>query len=310
MSIKLYNGYKLPNLSALELKHFFDEFRTKLKAEAEDKFIRRLAKDYSELFDLIHLGNVKEENYKAWFKNCRLFHEERPILGNLKELVIDNFSKILSTRSRNPSYDFSCQVSIIPTENYILCQVFEDDNKFLNVWESMKGVEPFGYWDNTDRPENITDEAWDIRYQVWKNALNDFSPPAECGFTFEFMPSEFSLTHLVYSLCDDEDEFFTKILSQIPSYESRVERWSKDKTKSLFMKRFQENRKSEGKKIDSISDSGYFDAVDYIETEEGKKEMEEVKEKFVIPFLKKEITEYDLKLKFHDIMIDSDEEKK
>jgi hypothetical protein len=310
MSIKLYNGYKLPNMSALELKNFFDDFRAKLKVEAEEKFIKRLAKDYSELVDLIYLGNVKEENYKAWFKECRMFHEERSMLGNLEELMIDKFGKILNTRQRNPSYDFSCQVSIIPVQGYILCQVFEDSNEFLKTWESMKGVEEFGYWDNTDHPNNVSDEAWDLRYQTWKTALNDFSAPAECGFTFEFMPSEFSLTHLVYNLRNDEEEFFKKILSQIPSYEFRLERWSRDKTRSQFMKRFQEERKIEGKRFDSISESGYFDAVDYLETEEGKKETEEVKQKMVLPFLKEELTEYDLKLKFHDIMIDDNEEKK
>jgi hypothetical protein len=303
MSIKLYNGYRLPNLSALELKQFFDDFRAKLKVEAEDKFIKRLAKDFTELFDLIYLGNVKEENYKAWFKDDRLFHMDRYVIDNLKEMSIDNFGKIINTRQRNHSYDFSCQVSIIPTENYILCQIFEDDSSFLKVWESMKGVEEFGYWDNTDHPNNVSDEAWDLRYQIWKVALNDFSAPAECGFTFEFMPSEFSLSSLVYDLANDEDYYFNKILSHIPSYENRVDKWAKDKAKSQFMKRFQEERKSEGKKIDSISDSGYFDAVDYIETEDGKKETEEAKEKLVIPFLKREITADDFKLKFHDIII-------
>lgn len=309
MSIKLYNGYKLPNMSVLELKHFFDDFRVKLKIEAEEKFIKRLAKDYCELLDLIYLGNVKEENYKAWFKECRLFHEDRSILGNLEELAIDNFGKILSTRQRNPSYDFSCQVSIIPVHGYILCQIFEDSNEFLKIWESMKGVEEFGYWDNTDRPNNVSDEAWDLRYQTWKAALNDFSAPAECGFTFEFMPSEFSLTHLVYNLRNDEEVFYKRILSHMPSYEFRLERWSKDKTRSQFMKRFQEDKKSKGEKIESISDSGYFDAADYLETEEGKKETEETKQNLVLPFLKDEITEYDLKLTFSAIMID-DEEKK
>lgn len=290
-------------MSALELKFFFDKLRSELKVAANKKFIHKVSYDFAELIDMIYLGKVKEENYINWFKDNKLFHIKRTILSNLQERFIDKSNEIKETNRRNPDFDLSCQVSIIPTENYILCQIFEDSPEYVKIWESMPGVESFGYWNNTDPPEGVSYEEWDIRYQIWNKALNDFRPPSECGFTFEFIYGPYATSDLVYNVTKNSNEYYDEILKNIPSYEKRLNRWAKEMCMNEFMQKFMQEKGLDPQKIQRISETGYFEALDFIKTPEGMSEVERVKEAHVRPFIKADITKEDLDLKFEDIKL-------
>lgn len=303
MSIKIYNGYKIPNMSALELKLFFDNLRNKLSVEAKEKFIRKISYDFSELIDMIYLGKVKEENYINWFRDNKLFHMQRTILSNLNERFIDKSNEIKETNRRNPDFDLSCQISIIPTEDFILCQIFEDTEEYIKIWESMPGVESFGYWNNADPPEGMSYEDWDIRYQIWNKALNDFMPPSECGFTFEFIYGPYATSNIVYDTTKNKEEYYNEILKNMPSYKKRLDRWAKEICMNEFMQKFMQEKGFDPQKIQRISETGYFEALDFIKTPDGISDVEKTKEAHIKPFIKADITKEDLYLKFEDIKL-------
>jgi len=41
----------------------------------------------------------------------------------------------------------------------------------------------YGYWNNTDRPDEVSEEEWDQRSEDWDKALGD-SAPAQVGFSY------------------------------------------------------------------------------------------------------------------------------
>lgn len=55
-------------------------------------------------------------------------------------------------------------------------------------WNDLPEVEDYGYWDNTDLPEGVTEDEWEIRRQHWSKALR-FDDPAGNG-----IPSRSALT--------------------------------------------------------------------------------------------------------------------
>lgn len=53
-------------------------------------------------------------------------------------------------------------------------------NAVLNYVEGASG---FGYWNNSDRPEDVTEEGWDERRDVWAEALGPSWVPSRSGVT-------------------------------------------------------------------------------------------------------------------------------
>lgn len=41
-------------------------------------------------------------------------------------------------------------------------------DEYQTIFESLPGVEPFPYWNNSDRPDDLDDEAWNARHNAWK----------------------------------------------------------------------------------------------------------------------------------------------
>lgn len=141
----------------------------------------------------------------------------------------------------------------------------------------MPNVESVGYWNNTDPPEGISYEEWDIRCQIWNKALNNFEPPSECGFTFEFAYGSYATSDLIYNITKKSDEYYNEILKNIPSYENRLYKWAKEICINDFMQKFMQENGLDSQKVQRISETGYIEALDFIKTPKGMLEVERVK---------------------------------
>jgi hypothetical protein len=52
---------------------------------------------------------------------------------------------------------------------------------YQSLWESKLFVQAWGYWNNTDKPDEVSAEEWRYRRKVWDKILGDTSP-AMTGF--------------------------------------------------------------------------------------------------------------------------------
>lgn len=77
------------------------------------------------------------------------------------------------------SGDPTCPLAIPYTERAVLRDTFM----------ALPEVEPWGYWDNTDRDDNVTDAEWDERRDVWARAV-DGRAPAQRGLTWKLVMSD------------------------------------------------------------------------------------------------------------------------
>ena len=90
-------------------------------------------------------------------------------------------------RRGNP-LDLSCSVVVIPIrwkgKEEILINPFGHAVKLLARKRNFK---EFGYYNNTDKPDKLTDKEWDEREAMWELATNSNAGGAwnQCGFVFE-----------------------------------------------------------------------------------------------------------------------------
>lgn len=50
-------------------------------------------------------------------------------------------------------------------------QPFATNRRLREVWRTFPNVEPYPYWDNSDRPSAVTDAEWEHRRQIWNRVL-------------------------------------------------------------------------------------------------------------------------------------------
>jgi hypothetical protein len=94
-------------------------------------------------------------------------------------------SELMRTGLRNHAVDTDFQIVVFPYQDKFLGIVYTENGKWFKQWLSMPGVSEYGYWNNTDQPDNISDEEWEVRSEVWDEVLGDLGIPSMVGFTID-----------------------------------------------------------------------------------------------------------------------------
>lgn len=70
-----------------------------------------------------------------------------------------------------------------------LCLLYADQDEYRRAWEALAEVEPYGYWDDTDQPTDVTGAEWRERRQAWGRVMPGWAPPAGCMLSFSLRPA-------------------------------------------------------------------------------------------------------------------------
>jgi len=203
MSTKIYTGFKFTN-DLFEIHNEIMKFRHELKIKVDEKITDYFAKECSVLLDSISVG-------------ARKLKKRDTIYG----IIWKDFSekeREIEQGKRNPAVDFSFGISIIPTKDRkILGIVYTEQQEFLNMWTAKSFVEDYSYWNNTDKPDNISEEEWKERSETWNNILEDFlGVPSMLGFTADCV-QKYGMTPIIEN-----------VISKFPSFEERSSRIAED----------------------------------------------------------------------------------
>lgn len=166
MSTKIYNGYKV------KIKpDQFISFSKKLQQEVKDRFYKEFsimrASNLSRLLDCIFLSEIGED-----INGTELFRYSNS----------DFFKKTLDLENRDwhTSWVFFDAIDDYPL---MLFYGREDIEKIL---KDVPEIIPYFYFDNSDKPEEISDDEWYKRDSDWDVVLggNGLATPATCGLSF------------------------------------------------------------------------------------------------------------------------------
>lgn len=175
MSTKLYNGYRLERVRTLaQLDHVIRPFREKARALLDQEYLKVVAQRVTEIVDILA---VHPERRGELLKDNR-----HPLTFAWRE-VDERRRKIEKTGMRDPVCDFECEICILVSGHFTLALLYTEREAVRKLWEKQPKVKPYPYWNNTDRPEDVSTQEWSRRRAVWDRALPGVGVPATNGYT-------------------------------------------------------------------------------------------------------------------------------
>lgn len=164
---------------------------------------------------------LQDKSYEAlvrWFTDVARPHVKQKLdehvgrhklFGDVDDLTsskyMELFDGLQSAKAKNLGhpFDFGLEVSVFPLKgkDYYLGMPFHVVNFLRTALLDLKGVYPYGYWNNTDPEEGISEEDWELREKDWNEALSGSGVPADTSMTFTILPPY----RILYSIRDYEE---------------------------------------------------------------------------------------------------------
>ena len=184
MSVKIYNGMiavdKNPFIVAQKIRAviepmFYDRFE---EALAKVNLSESQVKTWVELFLPFSSKNLRYDPYREKINKTNPYDRERMLhglIGALQEDKSHTFSDL----------DFGYDVVLMPNGKgpgaLPLVLLFSErvGSEYRRALKGAGVLEEYGYWDNTDKPDEISGHEWGQRKRAW----SQLDVPAHDGLT-------------------------------------------------------------------------------------------------------------------------------
>lgn len=199
MSTKIFNGYHFQGT----IEEAYEEFlkiRPRVLEFAHKRTVSIMARHLAHTYDTA----------------CMKGETVRGLMVGSLDHIWDRQRKIVATRQRDPEVDFETSVVLYPVpilvdkHKGLLARFFTEHEEITDLWEGIPKVHAYPYWNNTDRPEELTKRQWDQRARTWEKTL-DRGP----GMIFEFC-GNFYDNSLPVPMKDE-------VIAAFPSFDDRVD---------------------------------------------------------------------------------------
>lgn len=171
MSTKIYHGHEFPDGDLIAAISHLHGLRAEVAQEGARLIARRMAALAVRRFDAaIRIG-----------RPC-----PSPLSGALVTMLEEQSSAESGMR-RDPMWDTRASVVLIPAEERVLALPYAEMPEIRAI--ITRGLTPLPWWDNTDRPDEVTEEGWAETGRLWSAALSadPLGRPSGCGVTVEFL---------------------------------------------------------------------------------------------------------------------------
>lgn len=248
MSTKLYNGYKIKDLTVWELKDFTDELKKRLETvfslEYKNYFGHLATSLIDETITWDYLcgksGEMKKledffvSTYKNGYNKCWILKDfldgknnvniENALehiqlqyfgcVGSIANETIQSRNFILETKGIRSALDFQNEIVFFSGQSKtlflayghiftsLLDRILSSKSKKDRDFRKKYGFEYYGYWNNTDKPENISQKKWNERGIEWNDVLMPDYIPSKHGLCCELvsMDAFFNDRELVFEI--------------------------------------------------------------------------------------------------------------
>lgn len=202
MSTKIHNGYRIAAAGLLDPFEFLNDLRAVTTGIYRDLLATALARTATGLAD-------------AAVRNPEQSSGTQPLTQALQEANRAH-REIVRTGQRNPAWDFGFDLVLVADpddRDWRYALIYTEQDAYTDAWETNPVVNRFGYWNNTDRPDDVTETEWDRRRTIWNRVLPGYTAPASIGFTWSLLSDDTG-----HSLTDIQPV----IGDRIPSREERA----------------------------------------------------------------------------------------
>ncbi len=192
MSTKIYNGYKFDkDYSLRELDNLLTGVRKPIRVQVLKDFFGQILREFVFVYDCY--CTFGEDAVVKRMKNFENVEVKTPIKWSVIFFEIANFfehkkNEAEKSSYRNPFFDFTCEVHILPIKDKILFLYYGEKRELQEILESFPFVQEYIFQNQTDKPDEISDEEWEQREKDWEDAIIDYVP-ANHGFTVKLAPA-------------------------------------------------------------------------------------------------------------------------
>jgi hypothetical protein len=198
MSTKIYNGYRLSGLTGVaDLFAFTGQLRAALDPVYRAAYVHQIARIAVIAADMLERGETPDTGPVETLTNAR-----SPLMY-ADHALNDAHQTIATTKRRNPDLDLQFELTVLtdpanPGTLYALAYTEQDG--YRTVFEELSEVRPWPYWNNTDRPNDVTDAEWELRRDTWQRVLGD-EPPGRRGLSWALLGDDHALS--TFELTDE-----------------------------------------------------------------------------------------------------------
>jgi len=201
MSTKIYNGGKLVGHTLESFLVEAHRMRTLFLEAAQDCMRQAVINCASSDFDKRTLGLEDTAPPHSY-------------IGAAYIELMDRQFECQRTGQRNPFIDYQAELVVFPVEGQLLAIPYIDNPVLRRLLATQPWWQDFGYWDNTDEEEGVSEAEWHERKRLWSLALPDGLTAAKAGYTVTILTST-----------DGQHDMTDEMLSPLlPTLEERVHR--------------------------------------------------------------------------------------
>ena len=257
MSTKIYNGLRIKYMTMQELIPFSKELRAQLEPIAKEEFLKSYTKMLEEAIVFIQTGVqidscIHNYNELSALENPTFKDVNRIIDKEIRQFIKANKSATTITESVS-AFDFDTSLCVFPLSRKILAVPICNNERLINALSENENITEYGYWNNTDKPDNVSNREWNTRKSDWDKALPGIGVLRENGFIFDLIDTMWDAYDFVYNV-----ETIYPFLTDVNTLISRA---AKSK---LLSEKYNEFRNKESTNKSYPGMRTYFKARDYV----------------------------------------------
>jgi len=96
----------------------------------------------------------------------------------------DEQSKLKENDWRRDPTRLELAIGLDPLTGRLGVLLFAEERLLIEAFRALPEVEEYGYWNNSDQPDGVTDAQWDERREFWTRVLPGYDPPSVAMLTW------------------------------------------------------------------------------------------------------------------------------
>lgn len=283
MSTKIYNGIRFTTNDITEIYNELMKLRDeaiqigqKLQAETITESLVSIVDKY---MAWTHFGIPNDSEFLIPEGKEVIVHgkNEIPLLGHCSWEFLDKARDKKDKNLRADSdYVFNLKVMIHPIPGKLLGTEYGSSRAFTDLLFKCPLVKDYHYQNQTDQPDDISDEDWDQRRDDWDLALPGIGIPLYNGLEITIFDNGLLDIHPPHQF----------LVDSIPNFEKRVELVAKDWIFRKYYKQFKDElppkeeneNESSFQKLRKDEDNAmavYWKTRDHLKTDEVQQEIKD-----------------------------------
>lgn len=161
MSTKIYDGCRLAE--GVDLLEFTDKLRSVFLPIYDDVVTR-----WTVLFAAAVVKQAREKGEEP---------PRSPLWAGFREFeTVERLNQFRLT-------EFEVAFARDPLTRRIHARPYMDAEHYSEAWYALPEVEPYPYWNNTDQPDDVSDDEWEKRFRAWDRVFGH-DPVSERALIF------------------------------------------------------------------------------------------------------------------------------